>query len=62
MSKKRILILACVCAVLVGAGILLWRSLASSTRIAFVNYQAITLGQISKANDNSFVKIEELPP
>lgn len=61
MSKKRILILACVCAVLVGAGILLWRSLASSTRIAFVNYQAITLGQISKANDNSFVKIEELP-
>ncbi|MDE6469105.1 MAG: cobaltochelatase subunit CobN, partial [Muribaculaceae bacterium] len=40
---------------------LLWKSVASSTRIAFVNYQAITLGQISKANDNSFVKIEELP-
>lgn len=61
MSKKRILILAGVCAVLVGAGMLLWKSVASSTRIAFVNYQAITLGQISKANDNSFVKIEELP-
>lgn len=37
-----------------------WNILASSTRIAFVNYQAITLGQISKANDSRFVKIEEL--
>lgn len=28
--------------------------------MAFVNYQVITLGQISKANDNSFIKIYEL--
>ena len=47
-------------AVVLGAGILLWNSLASRTHIAFVNYQAIALGQISKANDNSFVKIHEL--
>lgn len=50
-----------VCVALVGTGILLWQRLASSTRIAFVNYQAITLGQISRANDNSFIKIRELP-
>ena len=31
------------------------------TRIAFVNYQVISLGQIAKANDNSFIKISELP-
>ncbi len=61
MSKKRIIILSVVCAVIIGAGILLWNSLLSPTRIAFVNYQAITLGQISKANDNSFIKIRELP-
>ena len=61
MSKKRIIILSIVCALIVGAGILLWNSLLSPTRIAFVNYQAITLGQISKANDNSFIKIKELP-
>lgn len=49
------------CAVIIGAGILLWRAYVSTTRIAFVNYQAITLGQIGKSNDNSFIKIEELP-
>lgn len=61
MSKKRIILLVIVCAVIVGAGILLWNIYASSTKIAFVNFQAINLGQIAKANDNSFVKIEELP-
>lgn len=61
MSNKRNIILSIVCIVVIGAGILLWNSLASSTRIAFVNYQAITLGQISRANDNSFVNISELP-
>ncbi|MDE6785433.1 MAG: cobaltochelatase subunit CobN, partial [Muribaculaceae bacterium] len=34
--------------------------MASSTKIAFVNYQPITLGEIGKANDNSFIKIENL--
>ena len=29
--------------------------------IAFINYQATTLGEISKANSNPFVIIEELP-
>ncbi len=37
-----------------------WRWWLSPTRVAFVNYQVISLGQIAKANDNSFIKIKEL--
>ena len=36
-----------------------WRVAAARTDIAFVNYQVITLGEISKANDNSFIKLHE---
>lgn len=38
-----------------------WNKWFSRTRIAFINYQATTLGEISKANNNPFVIIEELP-
>ena len=41
MSKKKIAIMATACLVIIGAGVLLWNRLASPTRIAFVNYQAI---------------------
>lgn len=37
-----------------------WNLWFSATRVAFINYQVISLGQISKANDNSFIKISEL--
>lgn len=37
-----------------------WSLLCSPTKIAFLNYQVINLGEISKANDNPFVKIGEL--
>lgn len=37
-----------------------WNVWFGATKIAFVNYQVIHLGQISKANDNSFIKISEL--
>lgn len=61
MSRKKIIIIALACVVIIGAVILAWNAFAAPTRIAFVNYQAITLGQIAKANDNSFIKLEELP-
>lgn len=48
---------AAVMAVVATAAIAAWRSLASSTRIAFVNYQPITLGEIGKARSNSFIRI-----
>ncbi len=57
--KKKILItlgaLACLLALWAA-----WSSWLSSTRIAFVNYQVTTLGEISKANDNSHIKLREL--
>lgn len=37
-----------------------WNLWFSSTRVGFVNYQVINLGQISKANHNSFIKISEI--
>lgn len=61
MKKKHIILSAIAGAALLGACSAGWHIKASSTRIAFVNYQAIALGQISKANDNSSVKISELP-
>lgn len=59
MKKKQLLIgggIAVVLLVLLGV----WNLWFSTTRVAFVNYQVISLGQISKANDNSFIKISEL--
>ena len=61
MSRKKIIILSITAAVVIAIGVLLWNVFASTTRIAFVNYQAITLGQIGRACDNSFIKISELP-
>ena len=40
--------------------IVIWNKWFSRTRVAFINYQATTLGEISKANNNPFVVIEEL--
>ena len=59
MKKKRLLIIVAIVALLlVGYGV--WCKWLSTTRIAFVNYQTITLGQISRSNDNPLVKIENL--
>lgn len=37
-----------------------WSLWFGATKVAFVNYQVISLGEISKANDNSFIKISEV--
>lgn len=57
--KKKITVCA-VCAAAVCVGFFIWSRLASPTRIAFVNWQAIPLGQISAANDSRHIKLEEL--
>ena len=57
--KKKIFIAAMAMLLLVVFGIV-WHTWFSATRIAFVNYQAITLGRIAKANDNSFIKIKDV--
>lgn len=59
MMKKKIIIAAITIIVIILAtwG---WNHWFSCTRIAFVNYQAIELAQISRANENGMIKIENL--
>ena len=59
--KRKYLLLSGIAVVLLAAIWMGLRAWVLPTRIAFVNYQVISLGQIAKANDNSFVKISELP-
>ena len=58
--KKKQIIIACCAAALILIGVFVWRSCFSATKIAFVNFQTINLGSISKANDNSFIKLREV--
>lgn len=61
MNKRKITLLTLAVIIIIALGFGAWCKYLSATKIAFVNYQAITLGQISKANDNSFVSLNELP-
>lgn len=56
--KRRGKIRAGIAALLViAAGVVVWNAWFSATRIAFVNYQVITLGQIARANDNDRIRL-----
>ena len=57
--KKKYIFLGIVAVILVVAIAAFWRSMCSHTDVAFVNYQVITLGDISKANDNNFIRLHE---
>ena len=41
---------------------ILWAVLASPTKVAFLNYPVIRLGQISRANANSMIELYDLAP
>lgn len=60
-QTTRRIIAGCALAAVV-AGIVSWRTWCGKTRIAFVNYQAVELGQIARANDNPRIVIAELTP
>lgn len=60
MKRRKIVILSLVAVSLVAVMFACWRLWVSPTRVAFVNYQAITLGQIAKSNNSPFIKIKEL--
>jgi len=60
ITRKKLIFAAVAVAILIIAAIVAWRITASSTHIAFINYQPITFGEIGKANNNSFIKIENL--
>ena len=59
MMKKKI-VLGGAIVVLLLLFFIVWNVWFSATRIAFVNFQIITLGEISKANDNPSVKLVDL--
>ncbi len=59
MKKKKIIIITAV-TILSLILIFVYNSLFSVTNIAFVNYRAIELSAIAKANNNSFIKISDL--
>ena len=59
--RGRYLLIILAALLLVGGLWYVWSRYFAPTRVAFVNYQVITLGEISKANDNPFIQIEELP-
>ena len=42
-------------------GVWVYRAWFGPTRIAFVNFQTISMGGIAKANDNPFIKLKEVP-
>ena len=44
------------------SGVVAWNIWFSATRIAFVNYQATTLGEIARANDHRRIRLAELSP
>ena len=60
MKKKSKIILGVCIVVAALAGLSVWNTWFSATKIAFVNFQTIQQGSISKANDNSFIKLSEV--
>lgn len=61
-KNMRKILCGIVAALCVAAIALFWQRKCSVTHIAFVNYQATTMGEISKANDNWFVSLHEIDP
>ena len=59
--KKKYIFLSLLSALLVFILTACWRTMCSRTDVAVVNYQVITLGEISKANDNSFIRLHVAP-
>ena len=58
--KRRNLLTGCGVAALALAALGAWNIWGSATKVGFINYQVIALGEISKANDNSSIKIGEV--
>ena len=62
MKQKIPIIWAGVILLAVLLGVAAWNHWFSATRIAFVNYQATTLGQIARANDHARIRLAPVEP
>ena len=60
MKRKGKIRAGIVALLVIAAGVVAWNVWFSATRIAFVNYQVITLGQIAKANDQARIRLSVL--
>lgn len=60
MKTSKKIILSIICVLVILTGYFIYREFFSPTKIAFVNFQTITLGQISKANDNARIRLKEI--
>lgn len=58
--KKKHIFLALLAVIVLGGLMKAYSAWVGTTRIAFLNYQAIALGQISHANDNAMIKLSEI--
>ena len=58
--KKKHIFLALLAVIVLGGLAKAYSAWIGTTRIAFLNYQAIALGQISNANDNGMIKLSEI--
>lgn len=58
--KRKVKIWAGIALLAIVLGVVVWNILFSTTHIAFVNHQVITLGQIAKSNDNDRIKLSIL--
>lgn len=58
--KKKHIFLALLAVIVLGGLAKAYSAWVGTTRIAFLNYQAIALGQISHANDNAMIKLSEI--
>lgn len=58
--KRKGIILSSISLFIIALCAAAWNIWFSATRIAFINYQVITLGQIAKSNDNDRIKLAAL--
>lgn len=58
--KKKHIFLALLAVIVLGGLAKAYSAWVGTTSIAFLNYQAIALGQISHANDNAMIKLSEI--
>ena len=58
--KKKHIFLALLAVIVLGGLTKAYSAWVGTTHIAFLNYQAIALGQISHANDNAMIKLSEI--
>ena len=60
--KRKLTICAGALLLAIIAAVVAWNVWFSATRIAFINYQVITLSQIARSNDHSRIVLSSLDP